>query len=130
MANKSLEQQRAAAALAFVQGQKDKKAQHAKLHTLIQKTPILILQNGLGQTLAFLLADAGGQGEQRNAEGRLYDQLDHWLRRQQRIYPMEKGLMDQLTEKDRHLYLHAQQEALALLGWMKKFAEAWLKEGG
>jgi CRISPR-associated protein Cmr5 len=129
MTNRTLEQQRAAAALAFVQAQKDNEKQRAKLHTVIQKAPILILQNGLGQTLAFLLADTAGEGENRKAAGLLYDQLGQWLR-QQGIYPGQEDLMTQLTAANRHHYLRAQQEALALLGWMKKFAEAWLKEGG
>ena len=129
MTNRTLEQQRAAAALDFVQGQQNNENQRARLHTLIQKAPIMILQNGLGQTLAFLLSKAETKDGQHNAEKLLHDQVDDWLRQQQKIYPVEETLIHQLTEKGRLDYLRAQQESLALLSWMKKFAEAWLKEG-
>jgi len=128
MANETLEQRRAAAAMAFVKRHETNEEQRAKLHTLLQKAPVLILQNGLGQTLAFLLADAKGKGAERNAPGLLYDRLQQWLCREQAIYPEEDGLMHQLINGDRRHYLRAQEEALALLGWMRKFAEAWLKE--
>ncbi len=130
MAIDTLEQKRARAAMEFVQRHRNNSGQRAKLRTLIQRSPVMILQNGLGQTLAFLLADAGDGQEGRNAAGLLHDRLEQWLCRERPIYHQEGGLMTQLTAGSRHDYLRAQQEALALLGWMKKFAEAWLKDGG
>lgn len=138
--NKTMEQTRARFALEFINSRKNEKTDETdekdRLATLIQKAPVQILQNGLGQVLAFLLADNGGKKDNDiKASGRLYDKLQEWLcgelseNRPCRVYPVSGNLIDQLTEGDRFAYLRAQEETLALLNWMKKFAEAWLKEG-
>lgn len=132
--SRTVEQKRALFALKFVKAHieaaTDKKD---RLSTLIKKSPVQILQNGIGQTVAFLLADnAGKKADDREPSGQLYDHLDQWLcgpadaDRPCRVYPAEDKLIDALIKNDRFKYLHAQQEALALLNWMKKFAEAWL----
>lgn len=137
--NRTREQYRAGYALRFVKkhaGSGDK----AKMHTLIQKAPIQILQNGLGQMLAFLLADNENKrdNEQKlsGTSGVLYEHIEEWLcgvpqsDRPCRVYlndPVQKELIEQLVAGDRNQYIQAQQEALALFAWLKKFAAAWLK---
>lgn len=128
--SRSLEQNRATYALNFVQPFSGDKP---KLQTHIQKTPIRVLQNGLGQALAFLLADS--EGKTNTPSHQLYDHLQDWLcgatsdSRPCRIYSGQQcNLMKQLIEGDRQQYMLAQEEALKLFAWLKKFADAYLKE--
>lgn len=124
--SRTLEQQRAAFALEFINAQlaveqKDKD----KLNTHIHKLPSLILQCGLGQALAFLLADAGGKQVPSKI---LYDALQEWLcaeQRPMRVYRRTQ-LIEALVEGSRNEYFRAQEESLMLLNWLKKFAAAKL----
>lgn len=135
--NRTLEQHRAVYAMNFVTGYPEDKDKRAKLFTHIQKTPIRILQNGMGQALAFLLDDNGSEiGPKRKPSGDLYDHLQGWLcgadseDRPCRVYKGQQcNLMKQLMEGSRAEYLMAQEEALRLFTWLKKFANAYLKEG-
>lgn len=136
--SRSLEQNRATYALELVSAFADRESSlnKAKLQTHIQKAPIRILQNGLGQALAFLLADNENKtGANRQPSGELYDHLQDWLcgatsdSRPCRIYSGQQcNLMKQLIEGDRQQYMLAQEEALKLFVWLKKFADAYLKE--
>lgn len=131
--NRTLEQLRASYTLRFVTEFKGNKGE---LYTHIQKTPVRILQNGLGQALAFLLADNEGEtGDDRKASWWLYDHLQAWLcgpaadDRPCRVYSgQECNLMKQLVEGNREQYMLAQEEAIRLFSWLKKFADAYLKE--
>ncbi len=133
--SRAIEQKRAKHALDFVDRFKtaDSKVQK-KLSTHIQKTPIRILQNGIGQAAAFLLADA----EQIRTEPsyKLYAHMQDWLcgpadqNYPSRVYGCQQNqanLMKQLIEGDRASYVRAQEEALALFTWLKKFADAYLE---
>jgi CRISPR type III-B/RAMP module-associated protein Cmr5 len=129
--SRTLEQKRATYALTFVTGFTGKKGE---LFTHIQKTPIRILQNGLGQALAFLLSNNENKtGNAREPSGWLYDHLQEWLcgalsvNRPSRIYNGQQcNLMKQLIEGDRTQYMFAQEETLKLFTWLKKFADAYL----
>lgn len=105
-----------------------------KINTLIQKAPVQIKQNGLGQLLAFLLADnEGKENNERKASGILYHHFENWLcgpadsTHPCRIYN-QNDLIGQLTTGDRRQYIRTQQETLSLLNWTKKFATAWLAD--
>ncbi len=145
---RTLEQKRARQSLQFIKSMaadadatatrpKIDKKFRTKLNTLVQKAPVQILQNGMGQMLAFLLADNGGKnGSKQEASGVLYEHLEQWLCDSPdqeypcRVYPGTNGLIEQLTAGDRQTYIHAQNETLALFIWLKKFAAAWLDERG
>ncbi|MGZ5027281.1 MAG: type III-B CRISPR module-associated protein Cmr5 [Methylobacter sp.] len=125
--SRTLEQRRAAFALAFINARlADEKKDKDKLNTHIHKSPSLILQCGLGQALAFLLADAGGKA---NAPSKiLYNALQEWLcddTHPMRIYSQTE-LIDALVNGSRGDYFRAQEESLMLLNWLKKFAAAKL----
>ena len=130
MKNKTIEQVRAGFALAFIGRQKQlSETEKNKLNTYIHKSPSLILQCGLGQTLAFLLADAAG--DMRNPAWLLYAEVQIWLcgERDQdhpmRIYK-KNILMNELLGGSRAEYFRAQEESLNLFDWLKKFAVAKL----
>lgn len=128
--SRTVEQRRAAFALAFIgRHEKDEDKDKDNLSTRIHKTPSLILQCGLGQALAFLLADAGTDANKPSKW--LYNELQTWLCGQRTVqYPMrvylDGNLMDALLNGTRHDYFRAQEESLLLLDWLKKFAAAKL----
>ncbi len=96
----------------------------------VKGLPPTILQNGLGQALATLLA--ASKGERRDDHYRLYAQLEEWLCRVNRYSPYhgENNLMRAITGGTEEDYILAQGEALAYLHWLKKFATAYLSEKG
>jgi len=141
--SRTLEQKRAQYSLEFIQGLRNDQVATGdmpeinatlrdKLNTLIQKAPVQIMQNGMGQLLAFLLADNGGKtGKHREPSKIFYDFLAGWLcGPTEPAYPCriysQGDLIKQLCDGDRRQYIRTQQEALALLTWTKKFAAAWL----
>lgn len=129
--NRTLEQQRAKYALKAVNSQKDRK-EAAEYGRHIRRLPAMILNNGLGQALAFLLADDEGKNK---PSGEVYKNLAEWTcgaadaEHPRRIYA-GNDLIKELMGGDREAYIIAQQETLRLLTWMKKFADAYLPKGG
>ena len=103
-----------------------------KYGSLARRVPMLVLTNGLGQTLAFLFSKAKFQEppHKRSVEakvhGELYEHLSKWAVRQ--VAPSEKDmkLLDWVLNNDNTAYRRATTEALAYLSWLKRFAEAEL----
>ena len=124
--SRTLEQRRAAFALAFID---TITADKEKFSTHIHKSPSLILQCGLGQTLAFLLSDAGQDANKPSKK--LYNALQDWLcgdkddTHPMRVYTREE-LINALVKGSRADYFRAQEETLMLFNWLKKFAAAKL----
>lgn len=135
--SRTVSQRRAEFALEFVHDYrvKARPGDNDKMSTHINKTPIRILQNGLGQALAFLLADAKGSAAA--PAQRLYDEMQKWLcgQRDRESFPCRvygdgasPHLIDHLVQGDRARYMAAQDEALRLFVWLKKFSDAYLGE--
>lgn len=134
--SRTIEQKRAAFALLKVQNfcdaHQDTKVRD-KMSTHVNKTPIRILSNGLGQALAFLQADNEGKTKE---SGKLYGWLQEWLSgavdgdHPCRVYQNDQNnLMGQLMAGSRDEYMRAHEEAIALFTWLKKFADANLPGG-
>jgi len=101
--------------------------------------PSIILQNGFGQALAFWLAKGTDKNLKMKEEDKhvvLFDMIWQWL-------PYEKNdvknefvekdktktrtdFIKQLSGMDQIKYLSAQKETLALLEWVKRYANAEL----
>jgi len=121
---RTLEQERAKHAWECVQGTKEKPFA-SDYRSIALKAPSLILTNGLGQTLAFLKAK--GKGEPENEHEVLYQHLEGWLQKQLGINSnFLSWLVNTATSQQ---YRLATMEALALLQWLKRFAEAELPKG-
>lgn len=126
---RTLAQQRAAFALEKIEQVKgwpnESKAKYARL---ARKLPAMVLHNGLGQALAFHLADA--KDDSRAPAGALVLHLTEWLAKRSLYAGLDPAQLDSLISKlvagDSRAYLRAQQETLALFDWMKKFADAFL----
>lgn len=131
--SQTLEQKRAKYAIDVIAKakKKDKVKSGEDYGRHVRRLPAMILNNGLGQALAFLLAD--DEGKNQKASWQLYDDLQSWLCKQENprcIYEND-NLIKSLMDNGRSQYLQAQDETLKLLVWMKKFADAYLlKLGG
>jgi len=88
--------------------------------------PAMILQNGFGQTLAFLLAKAGDN--QADKHYIAFEIITDWLREKEVLNGESKEeVMEYISNQmDQAQYLHAQRETLAMLEWLKRFANAEL----
>lgn len=92
-----------------------------KYGTLARKLPSLLQVNGLGQTLAFLLAKAGSDRD--DAHYVLYSHVSDWVMGQ--LEPSEeKELLDWVVVQRSDLYRRATVEALAYGMWLRRFVEA------
>jgi CRISPR type III-B/RAMP module-associated protein Cmr5 len=129
----TLEQERAGFALRKVEGVRDDPTKpNEKYRTQLLKLPARLHNNGLGQTAAYLRAQGSG-----SPEHVLCGWLQEWLRRDtDGIYPAGSDLLDAITGKaegvagrEEALYRRASVEARALAVWLKRFAEAFLREG-
>ncbi len=122
-----MEQERAQFALAKVSdfAEKCPAERQKELRSHVSALPALIRMNGLGQALAFYrMKDKGSSHEQ------LYLLVSHWLCDEKsagRIFETPGDVLSGITSGDMFQYMAAQNEALALLEWVKKFANALLK---
>ena len=88
----------------------------------------LILTDGLGQTLAYLLAKSKGQAD--DAHRLLFNHLSEWVLK--RMPPAgtasPEHLLAALMAGDLTYYRRATVETLAYISWLKKFVEAEFTE--
>ncbi|NLG86289.1 MAG: type III-B CRISPR module-associated protein Cmr5 [Firmicutes bacterium] len=102
-----------------------KKYSPAKVAMHLRRLPAMVLTNGLGQTLAFLLADSENKKDKPSYV--VYDMLAEWLITKRHLYEGKKEeLLYYLVKGDRTKYQQAQEEVWALLNWLKKCADAYL----
>lgn len=98
----------------------------------VENLPAAILTNGLGQSLAQLLAAAKRGKKKDDPHYWLYEDLQEWLCREdsQAPYPKpeDRDILQAITRNGRNRYMQAQAEALAWLEWHKKLAVAYLKQ--
>lgn len=134
-----LEQKRAQHALEMVQktGEKYPEGTENRKNfvSYVESLPAAILNNGLGQAAATLLAQANGKKDDPHRV--VYNILENWFCRDDRAAPYKRintntevdaPLMEAIVNGDRSSYIKAQAEALSYLEWLKKFTVAFLKE--
>lgn len=91
--------------------------------SLVRSVPSMVMSQGLGQTLAFLIAK--GKGKRDNEHGILYQHLSAWIGKPS---PSQHDLLKYLTEQSSDEYRRVTVEVIAYLGWLKRFAEAELED--
>jgi CRISPR-associated protein Cmr5 len=124
---RTLEQERAQRAWACVQEVTNKPQEFKKKYgSLARKVPMLVLTNGLGQTLAFLKAK--GKNDPADEHTVLFRHLSSWVLSQvASSTPASNGdLLQWVLQNDSAAYRRATIESLAFLTWLKRFAEAEL----
>ncbi|MCB4205242.1 type III-B CRISPR module-associated protein Cmr5 [Deferribacterales bacterium Es71-Z0220] len=88
--------------------------------------PTMILQNGFGQTMAFFIAKGTDKDLKINQKDKhiiLLNIIREWVKD---IIPSidEKTFINNLNIATQEQYLEAQKEALKLLEWIKRYANA------
>lgn len=116
----TLSQRRAAKALELLS--KIPNDDRDKFSQFCKSFPTMVLQNGLGQALAFIKAKA------RKTDGRideryenLYTTLNGWLNHLKLI---EGDMLRQINEMDARKYIEIQRESLRFLEWVKRYENA------
>ncbi|RMG26604.1 MAG: type III-B CRISPR module-associated protein Cmr5 [Methanobacteriota archaeon] len=118
-----------------------------KFRSYVESLPAIIVRNGLGQALAMEAAN-GKVGKKDNnandsesteekkdkpdeiAHKKLYGIVSKWIL--QRVYgiqdePSPLQVIDEIISSDQMTYMRAQEEALLLLQWVKRFANATIE---
>ena len=130
--DRNLDQRRAAHAIDQIKETEEKFSPglQSDYRSYVDGLPANIVQNGLGQAVAMLLAKAEGGNADNSAHRRLHDHLADWLCGGFDGAPFDEGdsLIDAITQNDQQTYVRAQSEALAWLKWAKKFARARLEK--
>ena len=127
---RSMDQERAEFALKKIQailGGADQ-THKAEVRRYLNNLPALIRMNGLGQALAFFRMKGEG-----TAHEAIYRMVGAWLcdaSSKGRIFSESTDALSAITQSDMAHYMAAQNEALALLQWLKKFAVALLPKEG
>lgn len=122
----TLAQQRAAYALERLQSLKLNPEELKFLATLLKSLPATMLLNGFGQTLAFLLAKGKEDGAE-TKHSRAFWLIVGWLQKRRIITQKNEGdILHELAAMPQPSYLQAQEEALDVLEWAKRFAAAGL----
>jgi CRISPR-associated protein Cmr5 len=120
--NSTLGQQRAAYCLEML---KNLVCSRDEFKPLSAGLPSMILQNGFGQTLAFLLA----KGKDKHQAA--FEIIALWLVNRKLICHSNQqvDILHQISKMNQAQYLQAQRETLAMLEWLKRYANAALFEG-
>lgn len=127
-----LEQGRAAYAWRCVEAGNDH-TKSKEYKSYVKKMPMLIKTNGLGAAVAFALAKGSGKdggADIKHPWGLIYHQIEVWLRDEAPFKLEELGqrtLAYALTEVESASYRAVTVESLALLAWMKRFADALIE---
>ena len=121
---KTLENQRAEFALLCVKNivAAYSKEEKEKYKGNVKKIPMLIKTNGLGNTLAFMRS--------RKEHKLIYDHLSNWLRKPEnpcKTLPEGKDLLEFVISESSPVYRHVTKELIALLTWMKRFADSLIE---
>jgi len=113
----------------YVEKECDSEKFRKEYRSCVLKLPVLILTNGLGQTLAFLKSK--GKGNEKNAHQRVYLDIQSWLfSKESRIdwgnIVVSRDLIERVINVPSGAYRHITSETLAFLNWLKRFTEAAL----
>lgn len=95
-----------------------------QIHAYVHSLPAMIQMNGFGQAIAFYKAK-GQAANVGQAYQLIYQWLSEWLINQQ-IYDQE--LMEAVCSNSMQDYQLAAAETQAILVWLKKFTQAYLKD--
>jgi len=122
----AISQQRAKDALASVNKYKGQTFE-GKLKGYIVGFAPMVLMSGFGQACAFYVSKSGQKNEEEKAYQAAQDILWEWLQQEVKAFAGHGDLMAAITQCSASEYQLAQAEALEYLGWVKKFAKAYLK---
>lgn len=99
----------------------------------VRKLSSMILSNGLGQTLAFIVSKKQKSKENpKNAYDLIYKQLTEYMKSSYttriKMPENERDLTEWVISCDSLTYRYITQEILAFLKWLRRFAEGLIEE--
>ncbi len=118
----TLSQKRAAKALSLLEGIPEKGKEREKFKQFCKSFPTMILQNGLGQAIAFIRAKKENENDKFD---KMYKTLNAWLKELRYI---EVDVLKEINTMDAHKYLDIQIESLRFLEWVKRYENAGIFE--
>lgn len=121
---KGIEQGRAKYAFEAVNGVSQNESDSFKKNykSVAKKLPVLVKMNGLGQSLAFIK-------KRNNGYDKLYEQIGNWLQIVDTKQLVPKGeLVEQVIQLKSPDYRQVTVETLALLNWIRRFADGLMKD--
>ncbi len=123
---RTLGQERSEFALTKVLQNKDTTA----LKSFSAGAPSMILQNGFGHALAFWAAKDKKDKKDKNEHKALLSMVMEWLEKKEFIQSNGKkeDFFKTLSTVSQQEYFAAQQEALHLLEWVKRYANAFIQD--
>jgi CRISPR-associated protein Cmr5 len=127
---RNIEQVRAKKAYGFVNEiKRDFQEENAKKYkSYVKKLPMLIKSNGLGAALSFALQK--GKNDKDNAWGRLYNQINEWIR-ENKSFLLGDNPPDDLAavviSRNSSEYRALTIEIISLLTWVRRFAEGLIE---
>ncbi len=93
--------------------------QQKEYKSYVKKIPIMILNNGLGATFAFIYS----KKQKNEAYDLIYIQTNQWLKKDDKK-DLVKWIIDQESQECRV----TTNEVLALFSWLKRFADGMIEE--
>jgi CRISPR-associated protein Cmr5 len=98
--------------------------------TLAAGLPSMILQNGFGQAMSFLLSkatDKDGHFKKKEKHYSAFRIIVDWLKERQILQCQTEGTaILQLSQMPQDRYLMAQEEAMKVMEWVKRYANSGL----
>lgn len=92
-----------------------------EMANFIVGTPNMIQSNGLGQMMAFIKS----KGDEAKYTF-VFDTISEWLhRRYPEILNEPQGFFRSISQLDQNIYLQAQEEAMLMLQWLKRYARSF-----
>jgi CRISPR-associated protein Cmr5 len=97
-----------------------------ELANFVVGTPTMILQNGFGQTMAYLLSTCKGNYDPNEKHYFTFRAIARWSERQNaNISSNECTFFGSVAGLSQQEYLTLQEEALKMLQWLKRYARAF-----
>lgn len=91
--------------------------------------PTMILQNGFGQTMAYLLSKCKGMVDPKEKHYFTFKVIAGWCERENNQISINPSVFfDKVSQLNQHEYLHLQEEALKMLHWLKRYAKSFQEE--
>ena len=131
MEEKTVQQKRAKFALDSLNLTPENPKVSKELSQFIVGMPNMILSNGIGQTMAFLLSKKSN-AKQSDKTGKTFTILKEWLEQEMsRQFPKKSSdveFIKHFNEISQSDYLQAQRECLRLVEWLKRYARAFVED--
>ena len=118
----TLSQKRAAKALELLGGIREKGTLRKEFSQFCKSFPTMILQNGLGQAVAFIKAKKEKDNDKFD---KMYKTLNVWLKELKHI---ENDVLKEINTMNTQKYVEIQRESLRFLEWVKRYENAGLFE--